>query len=349
MAYGTINAEQLTTQSGYTLGAGNASSFKNRIINGGMTVSQYNSTTAITPSTTAANVFTTDRWSYYASQASKYTFQQVTDAPTGFGNSLKCLVASAVAVGAADRFSINQAIEGFNFYDFAFGTASAKSVTISFWVYSSLTGTFSGSMLNYAGNRSYPFTYTISSANTWEQKTVTIAGDTSGTWVGATNAGAAYVFFSLGMGSNFKGTAGSWQSGTYLGATGETSIVGTAGATFYITGIQLEVGTVATSFDYRSYGTELALCQRYYEVFYADSAGEAGFASAWSASYRWIWHMKVQKRATSTFALVGAGNWQVNTPSVNGGISSVGAYSAVGNYYLQGGANAIAGAASAEL
>jgi hypothetical protein len=93
----------------------------------------------------------------------------------------------------------------------------------------------------------------------------------------------------------------------------------------------------------------LALCQRYYEVFYADSAGEAGFASAWSASYRWIWHMKVQKRATSTFALVGAGNWQVNTPSVNGGISSVGAYSAVGNYYLQGGANAIAGAASAEL
>jgi hypothetical protein len=253
--------------------------FKNRIINGAMTVSQYNGTSTTTPSTAGANVFPIDRWSYFASQASKFTFSQDTNAPVGFGNSLKCLVASAVTVGATDRFSVNQAIEGLNFYDFAFGTASAKPVTISFWVYSSLTGTFSGSMLNYAGNRSYPFTYTIYSANTWEQKTVTIAGDTSGSWAGATNAGGAYVFFSLGMGSNYKVTAGSWQTGTYLGAIGETPIVGSAGATWYVTGVQLEAGSTATSFDYRPYGTELALCQRYYQKNNAGNGTYTGFGS----------------------------------------------------------------------
>jgi membrane-bound inhibitor of C-type lysozyme len=258
-----------TTQNTAATGFG----FKNRIINGAMTVNQYNGTSTTTPSTAGANVFPIDRWSYYASQASKFTFSQDTNAPVGFGNSLKCLVASAVTVVATDRFSVNQVIEGLNFYDFAFGTASAKPVTISFWVYSSLTGTFSGSMLNYACNRSYPFTYTIYSANTWEQKTVTIAGDTSGSWSGATNSGGAYVFFSLGMGSNYKVTAGSWQTGTYLGAIGETPIVGSAGATWYVTGVQLEKGSTATSFDYRPYGTELNLCQRYYYQFIGPASG----------------------------------------------------------------------------
>jgi hypothetical protein len=142
-----------------------------------------------------------------------------------------------------------------------------------------LTGTFGGWIQNDNVDRSYPFSYTISAANTLEQKTVTIAGDTSGTWVGATNGTGLYVGLSLGMGSNRRGTANSWQAGNYRSVTGETAVVGTNGATFYITGIQLEKGSTATSFDYRPYGTELALCQRYCFAQSAESKNYAVFAS----------------------------------------------------------------------
>jgi len=153
-----------------------------------------------------------------------------------------------------------------------------QSVTLSFWVRSSLTGTFGGSIENNANNRSYPFSYTISSANTWTQISVTIAGDTSGTWIGATNGIGAKVWFSLGAGSTVSTTAGAWASGDYQSATGTTSVVGTNGATWYITGTQLEVGSTATSFDYRPYGTELALCQRYcYKI--ATSGGYSAYAT----------------------------------------------------------------------
>jgi hypothetical protein len=279
--------------------------FKNRIINGAMVVSQYNGTSTFTPSTSGANSYPIDRWFYFPSQASKFTFQQVTSAPSGFGNSLKCLVASAVTVGATDRFNVYQPIEGYNFSDFAFGTASAKTITVSFWVNCSLTGTFSGSFTNYAADRSYPFTYTVNSANTWEQKFVTIPGDTGGTWVGNTNAGAAYLFFSLGCGSNYKGAANTWAGATYLAATGETSLIATAGATLYITGVQLEKGSTATSFDYRPYGTELALCQRYYEkVGFGDASSRyptvAGYASAASQQTYMSVNFQVYKRSLPT-------------------------------------------------
>ena len=233
--------------------------FKNRIINGGMVINQR--ATSVTDA-----AYVTDRWQYANSVASKATVSQDTSVyPTGFNASLKVLSSSAYTVGSGELFVIKQAIEGFNFADMGWGSASAKTITISFWVYSSLTGTFGGSLQNGAQNRSYPFTYTISAANTWEQKTVTIAGDTSGTWVGATNGAGVYVFFGLGCGSTVSGTAGAWAGAVYYSATGAVSVVGTNGATFYITGVQLEKGTVATSFDYRPYGTELALCQRYFE------------------------------------------------------------------------------------
>jgi hypothetical protein len=134
---------------------------------------------------------------------------------------------------------------------------------LSFWVRSSLTGTFGGAVKNSADNYSYPFTYTISAANTWEQKSITVAGPTAGTWVGATNGIGIKINFSLGTGADYSGTAGSWSGNAYYSATGATSVVGTNGATFYITGVQLEVGSTATSFDYRPYGTELSLCERY--------------------------------------------------------------------------------------
>jgi len=251
-------------------GSVNSSGFighRNRIINGAMVIDQRNAGASVATTTTATPVYALDRWAYQCSAASKFTVQQnaasVTP-PAGFKNYLGVTSTSAYSVLSADYFLLRQPIEGFNTADLGFGAAGASTVTISFWVRSSLTGTFGGSLENGASDRSYPFTYTISVANTWEYKTTTIAGDTSGTWVGATNASSFLVIFSLGMGSTYSGTAGAWAAGNFLSATGATSVVGTNGATFYITGVQLERGSTASSFEYRSYGAELALCQRYY-------------------------------------------------------------------------------------
>ncbi len=238
--------------------------FKNRIINGNMVIDQRNAGASVTPTTTN---FITDRWLAGGTQSSKFSVQQNAGSvtpPAGFTNYLGVTSLSAYSVAAGDAFYINQKIEGFNTADLNWGTANAKTVTLSFWVRSSLTGTFGGSLYNSAADRSYPYSYTISAANTWEQKSVTIAGDTTGTWVGATNGIGIIVLFGLGYGSNYLGTANTWAGTFYGSPTGATSVVGTNGATFYITGVQLEVGSTATSFDYRPYGTELALCQRYY-------------------------------------------------------------------------------------
>jgi hypothetical protein len=238
--------------------------FKNRIINSAMVIDQRNAGASVTPTVDAT--YTLDRWAARLTQASKYSIQQNAGAvtpPAGFTNYLGVTSLSAYSVGASDFFVLQQQIEGFNIADLGFGTANAKTITISFWVRSSLTGTFGGSIYNAGGTRNYPFTYTISVANTWEQKSVTIAGDTSGTWA-TNNSSGLQLQIGLGVGSTYSGTAGAWAATNYLSATGATSVVGTNGATFYITGVQLEVGSTATSFDYRPYGTELALCQRYY-------------------------------------------------------------------------------------
>jgi hypothetical protein len=214
--------------------------------------------------------YTLDRWVSQASITSKFSVQQNAGSvtpPAGFTNYLGATSLSSYSVVASDYYTVEQRIEGFNTADLGWGTANAKTVTLSFWVRSSLTGTFGGSFTNSGNTRSYPFTYTISAANTWEQKSVTVAGDTSGTWL-KTNGQGITVYFSLGMGSTRTGTAGAWAAGNFLSATGATSVVGTNGATFYITGVQLEVGTQATSFEYRQYQQELALCQRYYEKSY---------------------------------------------------------------------------------
>jgi hypothetical protein len=237
-------------------------SFKNRIINGAMTIDQRNAGASITP--TVSGTFTVDRWVCGLTQASKYSAQQSSTVPTGFGFSLAITSTSAYSVLTGDAFLLQHKIEGFNTADLNWGTANAKTITISFWVRSSLTGTFGGSLQNSAQNRAYPFTYTISVANTFEYKTVTIAGDTSGTWVGATNGVGLVLNLGLGCGATFSGTAGAWAGSNFFSATGAVSVVGTSGATFYITGVQLEVGSVATSFDYLPYGTGLMLCQRYY-------------------------------------------------------------------------------------
>jgi hypothetical protein len=239
-----------------------------------MVIDQRNAGASVTPSNAD---YTLDRYQTLATQTSKYSIQQNAGAvtpPTGFTNYLGVTSLSSYSVTSSDNFGIQQLIEGFNFADMAWGTANAQTVTLSFWVRSSLTGTFGGSIINANSTRSYPFSYTISAANTWEQKSITIAGDTTGTWAGATSNASAKVIFGLGTGATLSGTAGAWAGANYRSATGATSVVGTNGATFYITGVQLEKGSTATSFDYRPYGTELALCQRYYQK-YSNSSGAA--------------------------------------------------------------------------
>ena len=274
-----------------SLNGGPLAGTRNRIINGDMRIDQRNAGA----SSTANAVFTVDRWDFGSGVASKLTWGQNYNSltpPAGFTTYMGYKTTTAHIVGASEFFLHSQEIEGYNVSDLAFGTASAKSFTISFWVNSSLTGTFSVTFSNSAQNRCYPATYTISSANTWEYKTITIAGDTSGTWL-TTNGKGLSVAFGLGVGSTFSGTAGSWQSSALLGATGATSVVGTLNATWNITGVQLEAGPVATPFEHRNYGDELARCQRYYEEVYV-------FNDAGSTHIRDTVFFKQNKRAAPT-------------------------------------------------
>jgi hypothetical protein len=284
---GIVSSGSITTQSATGVIFSDSSSLpaasspyvlKNRIINGAMVIDQRNAGASVTPTTNAT--YTLDRYTAILTQASKYSVQQNAAAvtpPTGFTNYLGVTSLSSYAVLAADLFLIQQRIEGYNIADLAWGTANAKTVTLSFWVRSSLTGTFGGSLNNSAFNRSYPFTYTISVANTWEQKTITIAGDTSGTWL-TTNGTGINVNFGLGVGSTYSGTADAWAAGEKDSVTGAVSVVGTNGATWYITGVQLEQNTSATPFERRLYNQELANCQRYYFALPINTPIGTGFS-----------------------------------------------------------------------
>jgi hypothetical protein len=265
------------------ISAPNTFGFKNRIINGDMRIDQRNAGASITPS--ANGTMCLDRWKCGLNTGvspSKYSVQQSSTAPVGFSNSVLITSTSAYTVQADDYATFSQAIEGFNFADFGFGTANAQSLTISFQIRCSLTGTFAGWIQNDAANRSYPFTFTISAANTWESKSITIAGDTTGTWVGATSSTGLLMGFNLGVGSTRQGTANTWGAGNYRTVSGAVNLIATNAATMNITGVQLEKGSTATSFDVRPYGTELALCQRYY--YRITSTGDNCFGSGWAAS-----------------------------------------------------------------
>jgi len=285
---------------------------KNRIINGDMVIDQRNNGASITPTVTATYVL--DRWNNYLTAASKYSVQRNAGSvtpPAGFTNYLGATSLSSYSVTSGDLFLISQPIEGFNVADLAWGTANARTITLSFWVRSSLTGTFGGSIQNSSQGRSYPYTYTISAANTWEQKSITIPGDTTGTWL--TNNGIGlWLFFSLGTGTTGSGPAGSWSSGNFQSATGATSVVGTNGATFYITGVQLEVGSSATPFERRLYGQELANCQRYYETNVGSPAGSSGAIGTTSSGnvQSLDFGFSVTKRAAPTMGYQTGTNWQ---------------------------------------
>jgi hypothetical protein len=247
--------------------AGNSNgTFRNKIINGAMVIDQRNAGAAITSSNYNGNVYCTDRWNAYANVASKISIQQSTSAPGGFTNSLLITSASAYTLGAGELQSVRQFIEGYNFADIGWGTSSAKPVTVSFWVQSSLTGTFSGHIQNAAQTYTYIFTYNITVANTWQYVTVTIPGQTSGAWP-TNNTAACQLTFMLGSGATYgSGTANAWQTGNIWAAAGSVSLVAVNNATWQITGVQLEIGTVPTAFELRSYSKELMMCQRYFQL-----------------------------------------------------------------------------------
>lgn len=263
-------ANELAVTTGGTVAAAFNSGgifFRNRIINGDMRIDQRNAGAAVTINS-AANTYTLDRWNGFGQAADGvFTVTQSSVAPAGFVNSALVTVTTADAsIGATQTYSLNQPIEGTNVADLGYGTATAATVTLSFWVRSSLTGVFGGAVTNSAGNRAYPFTFAIAAANTWEYKSVTIPGDTTGTWLTTTGIGL-YLRFSLGAGSSVSATAGAWTStASVVSATGATNLIATNGATFYITGVQLETGSVATPFERRPFGTDLMLCQRYFQV-----------------------------------------------------------------------------------
>jgi hypothetical protein len=302
--------------------------FKNRIINGAMTVNQRGGTISAAGT---SNTYGLDRFAMRTTSGSAVvSMQQSTTAPTGFYNSLLCTVTTADAsLAAGDLTALFQKIEGVNVFDLGWGTADAQPVTISFKVRSSIAGTYGVGVQNDASNRSYPSSFVINSADTWETKTITIAGDTTGTWNLGTTSTAIYLWFSLGAGSTYTGTANTWAAADYRGTTGQVNWTGTNGATFYITGVQLEKGSTATSFDYRPYGTELALCQRYYWNATVSGNTQRMFIDTSTSGNRFIMLTPPSEmRANPTISLTVSSG----TPNLYGGTSKIiQAYAALGN------------------
>ena len=239
--------------------------FRNRIINGDMRIDQRNAGAAVTVNS-STDTYAVDRFPAVAAGGGAFSYQRSTTSATNFSNSLLATVTTVdSSIAAADFYGIQHKIEGFNTADFNSGTANAKTITLSFWVRSSVTGTYGVSFGNNANNRWYPSSYSISSANTWEQKSITLTCDTSGTWDTTTGTGL-WIWFDLGSGSDYQGTSNAWAGSTKFTISGATQWIANSGATFYITGVQLEVGSVATPFERRDYGTELSRCFRYFQM-----------------------------------------------------------------------------------
>jgi len=281
-----------------SINSGPISGSRNLIINGDMRIDQRNAGAAVTIN--GGSNFAVDRFSLQDDTDGSFTGQRSTTAPGGFTNSLLITVTSSDStLGSTQVARILHRIEGFNIQELEFGTANASTVTLSFWVRSSETGTYGGSLANSAFNRIYPFTYAITTANTFEYKTITIAGDITGTWLTDSGMGLE-INFSLGTGSTYSGTANAWTSSGVISSTGAKNLMATNGATFYITGVQLEAGSVATLFERRPIGMELALCQRYFEIIGAGQSGVWWNVSDCSLGGKFA----VAKRVTPTASLL---------------------------------------------
>jgi hypothetical protein len=243
-----------------------------------------------------------DRWQMI-SNTTDFTTTQDSTVPTGkgFTNSIKIQPTATKSPSSSTYARIGYSIEGYDGASLCWGTSGAKSATISFWVRASVTGIYSIGVKNAAANRSICLEYTIDSADTWEYKTITFPGVTDGTWE-QTNSRFCYIdVWQAGQGSQTS-TIGTWQGQNVNMSSNQVNLFTSTSNTFYITGFQMEVGKVATPFEHRSYGEELALCQRYYEIIGNWSNTSQFYAfpifKARSMSIGIPVHFRVQKRAT---------------------------------------------------
>jgi hypothetical protein len=330
------SAFQTGSVENYLRGANLNFGMRNRIINGAMQISQRG--TSFTGLTDDGGKYTLDRWrwSENGTMDGAQTVTQDSSANTvaGFTTSLKVETTTAKAsLGTDLSCRVEQFVEGLNAYDLAWGTVNARPITVSFWVRSSLTGTHGGSIRNSADNRSYPFSYTIAAADTWEQKFITIPGDTTGTWL-TTNGTGLRLTFSLGAGTSLSGPANTWAAAGYQNVTGAVSVIGTLNATWYITGVQLEEGLQATSFEYRQYSTEFDLCRRYCEVYRSTGTFEGnipqGYAQMDSANRPEVYVFYYPKRTSPSIKGSAATTFGFNNASGSQAVGSDGPFSYVG-------------------
>ena len=323
MPFGSISVDKIENSDGFTLG-GSGASMKNRIINGGMVIDQRNAGASVTQGT--SDTYSLDRFLGYGNITSKFTMQQSSTAPAGFVNSVVITSSAATVVGSSDQYYFAQKIEGYNTADLGWGTANAKTVTLSFWARASVIGTYSVFLLNNGSAYSYIANYTISVANTFEYKTITIVAPTVGTWL-TTNGLGIYLGWDLGSGSTYNQTAGSWQAANKRATSGSTQLVATSGATLYLTGVQLEVGSTATSFDYRPFTTELQLAQRYYQF---STFGTTSYPSSGGYGRAYASFPVIMRTApTMTFTDLVSGGSSISTGSyTNGYVNTYGSLGA---------------------
>jgi hypothetical protein len=306
---------------------GTTTGFKNKIINGACNIAQRNGTTAVT---TNSNAYVIDMWACNANNnyGNWQWNQNSITPPAGFTNYVGGVSTGNYSFTGSDYCNINPVVEGYNWADLNWGSANAKTITISFWVRASITGTYSFAMSNGGANRTYRTTYTISAANTWEYKTITVAGDTSGTWQTTTSRGIS-IWFGAGWGTTYSAPANNaWASDFYFNSSGCVTWMGTSGATWYVTGLQVEVGTTATNFESRSYGTELSLCQRYLFVYNdGQSSGNAsyGVGNVYNSSNINIcgFFPTTMRIAPTGITVSSVGSFYINNGGANGTASSI--------------------------
>ena len=336
---GTLGATTPSTVAATTLSASGASTFtnsapsaigglgfRNRIINGDMRIDQRNEGAAVT----ANSSFPVDRWTMpYSVTSLLLTAQRSTTAATGFLNSLLVTATTGASASAGETVLVRQQIEGQNTPDFLFGTANAKTVTVSFWVRSSLAGIYCCTIKNSAQDRAYVAEYTINAADTFEYKTITVAGDTTGTWL-TTNGIGVRVEFDLGSGTNFNATVNTWTGSNVRRTTNQVNWCGTTGRTFYVTGVQLEIGNAATEFERRPFGQELELCFRYFRRYASDASNHCllpgyALANATTGGYGPVQLTPIM-RDNPTLSVSAAADLSVDTSGTAAAMSAVSIY-----------------------
>ena len=280
---------------------------RNLVIGGAMNIAQRGTSTSVAAAD--GDTFLVDRFFVLAQGSTQFTYSQSTEAPAGFSNSIKLDVTTADTLNTNDQIKLEHRIEGYNSAFLNWGTSDAKTITLSFWIKSNLTGNTQVALVNSGNNRNYVATFTIDSANTWEKKTLTVPGDTGGTWNTGNDIGIRLRWGSFGPDYQTSSVNQWVANATQLNSRSDSPInfASSINNELYITGVQLEVGEQATPFEHRSYGDELARCQRYFQ-FIGRAGGNAGVAAGFTTTTNFYGYGSLpggRMRAAPTIAVDG--------------------------------------------